>query len=69
MAGHGNGLSSLIVASPHSTITAFFDMLNSGELGKSLVITLKRQLMGLALGVVAGTLLGVLGGLRTHWTA
>ena len=38
--------------------------LNSGELGKSLVITLKRRLMGLALGVVAGTLLGVLGGLK-----
>ncbi len=54
----------LIVASPLSTITAFLDMLNSGELGKSLVVTLKRQLLGLALGVVAGTFLGVLGGLK-----
>lgn len=55
----------LIVASPLSTIKALFGMLSSGELGKSLVITLKRQLVGLALGVLAGTLLGVLGGLKT----
>jgi NitT/TauT family transport system permease protein len=54
----------LIVASPLSTFKALFGMLNSNELEKSLVITLNRQLMGLALGVLAGTFLGVLGGLK-----
>lgn len=55
----------LIVASPLATVKAFTGMLNSGELGKSLVITLNRQLLGLAVGVVAGTLLGVLGGIKS----
>lgn len=54
----------LIVASPGSTFKSIFDMLVSGELTKNLVITLERQLSGLVLGVLAGTFLGIFGGLK-----
>lgn len=55
----------LIVASPASTFQALYHMLASGELAKSLVITLQRQLLGLALGVIAGTSLGIIGGIKS----
>lgn len=54
----------LIVASPGSTFRSIFGMLASGELTKNLLITLQRQLTGLALGVLTGTVLGIFGGLR-----
>lgn len=54
----------LIVASPLSTLKAFFGMLSNGELGRSLLVTLQRQLIGLALGVLTGTCLGVFGGIK-----
>lgn len=54
----------LIVASPGSTFKSIFDMLASGELTDNLLVTLERQLTGLALGVLAGTFLGIFGGLK-----
>jgi len=54
----------LIVASPGSTFRSIFGMLASGELTKNLLITLQRQLTGLTLGVLTGTVLGIFGGLR-----
>jgi len=54
----------LIVASPASTVRALYGMLANGELAKSLLITLQRQLLGLILGVIAGTSLGVIGGMK-----
>ena len=57
MAGHGNGLSSRGFA---STITAFFDMLNSGELGKPGDYP-QAAADGSSSGRCGRTLLGVLG--------
>ncbi len=54
----------LIVASPGSTFQSIFAMLASGELTDNLLITLQRQLAGLALGVLVGTIFGIFGGLK-----
>lgn len=54
----------LIVASPGSTLRSIFVMLASGELTDNLMITLQRQLIGLTLGVLVGTFLGIFGGLK-----
>ncbi|MEQ8201740.1 MAG: ABC transporter permease subunit [Syntrophomonadaceae bacterium] len=54
----------LIVASPGSTFRSIFAMLASGELTRNLLITLQRQLTGLAFGVLIGTFLGIFGGLK-----
>lgn len=55
----------LIVPSPLATLKAMGRMLADGELAANLYISLKRQLSGLTLGVLAGTMLGVAGGISS----
>ena len=51
------------LASPSSVLGALRDSILSGEIGRHLFVSLSRVLAGLAIGVTAGTLLGVLAGL------
>lgn len=53
----------LVVPSPLATLKALLQMAVEGEITSNLMISIKRQLSGLSLGVLTGTLLGVAGGI------
>lgn len=54
---------SVIVPSPYETYLAFLDLIKSGELQTNLLISFKRQITGLTIGVLCGTATGILAGL------
>lgn len=54
---------SVIVPSPYETCLALVELIKSGELASNLIISFKRQITGLAIGVICGTTTGILAGL------
>lgn len=57
---------SVIVPSPYETWLALLELIRNGELTTNLAISFKRQITGLAIGVLCGTTTGILAGLIRH---
>lgn len=54
---------SVIVPSPYETFLALVDIIKNGELKTNLLISFKRQITGLTIGVLCGTATGILAGI------
>jgi sulfonate transport system permease protein len=66
-AGLGGGrrsglLAARVLPAPSATVVAAWDLLRSGELGRSILISTERAFLGLAIGGVLGLALGLLTG-------
>jgi sulfonate transport system permease protein len=56
-------INTTLTSSPAEVASAFWDLLTNGELTSNLVISLRRMLVGLAIGVPIGLGLGIVAGL------
>ncbi len=55
-------LAARVLPAPSATVVAAWDLLRSGELGRSILISTERAFLGLAIGGVLGLALGLLTG-------
>jgi sulfonate transport system permease protein len=55
-------LAARVLPAPSATVVAAWDLLRSGELGRSILISTQRAFLGLAIGGVLGLALGLLTG-------